>query len=411
MNNNYFVILGGNMLLRGVYDKLKSYGYDVIVVDWNEAPAIKGDIHIQADVKDTTKVISILKEKKFNIDGAFTCIDLAVPTVNEINKTFGLRTMPSFFNDVLEKKTMKRIWEEAGIFNRVSINSQDTTINEIVELNKNIDVIIKPNVAASSRGITILKRNSTLNEIKQAITLAENTSFDKSYLIEEFIDGQEFTIDMLGDDYGNVSVYGISVKYHSKNAINNRIAVKLHWNSNVYSDDTYKMIADFGRKCYKSLGLKTSFGHLEAIMKKDGTITPIEIGARTSGFIGSHLVSAVSKRDYLNDYISIIHGAKIDNVDHINSDTSSMWYGYDIPSGIICRNEVSLEQFLDKKIEVLYYNRDGLKKGHKYDKITDDNGRDNQGYEMLSGSKNILTIKNINDAEEEFLLNFKGKNI
>ena len=398
------------MLLKGIYDKLKSFGYEVIVIDWNDEPAVKGDIHIQVDVKDSNTVVKILKKRNFNIDGAISCIDLAVPSVNAINRAYGLLTMPEKFNTVLTKSQMCADWEAAGIFNRFSKSFCDTLIDEIIALNNTSKVIIKPDVAASSRGITILERNSTKEQIENAIKKAKYVSFNNDCLIEEFVEGQEFTIDMLGDDYGNICVYGISVKYHSKNAINNRVAVKLHWNSNVFSDDVYRKIAERGKECYSAIGLKNAFGHLEMIMKSDGTFSPVEIGARSSGFIASHLVSAVSGRDYLNDYIKMLHGENIGSEDHINGRNSSMWFGYDIPSGLTSIKESNLVNFLPEEIKVMYSNRDGLQVGKTFGAIIDDNGRDHAGYEMITGPKDVLTIDSVRKAEQDFLNDFSGKN-
>ena len=406
----YFVILGGNMLLKGIYDKLKSFGYEVIVIDWNDEPAVKGDIHIQVDVKDANTIIKILKKGGYDIDGAISCIDLAVPSVNAINKAYGLLSMPEKFNTVLTKSQMRTDWEVAGIFNRFSKSFDDTLMNEIIALNYSSKVIIKPDIAASSRGITILEKNSAKGQIENAIKKAKDISFDNNCLVEEFIEGQEFTIDMLGDNYGNICVYGISVKYHSKNAINNRVAVKPHWNSNAFSDDVYRKIAERGKECYRAIGLKNAFGHLEMIMKPDGTFSPVEIGARSSGFIASHLVAAASGRDYLNDYIKMLHGENVGSKDHINGRNSSMWFGYDIPSGLTSIKESNLVNFLSKEIKVMYSNRDGLQVGKTFGSIIDDNGRDHAGYEMLTGPKDILTIDNIRKAEQDFLNDFSGKN-
>ena len=308
MSKKSFVILGGNMLLQGVCDKLKTYGYHVIVVDWNENPAVKGDLHIKNDVKNVDLVMQSFIDGGYDIDGAFTSIDLAVPTVNTINRYYGLKVMPDKFNIVLSKAQMREDWMKAKIFNRISISGNAASVEEIAELNKQYDLIVKPDVAASSRGITILEKMSSVDLIKNAIKKAKEISYDSDFLVEEFVKGQEFTVDMLGDDYGNVVVYGISVKYHSNNVINNKVAVKLHWNSNVYSDELYEKIALRGKECYQALGLKNSFGHLEVIMKSDGTLTPVEIGARSSGFIASHLVELASGKDYLYDYIQMLHG-------------------------------------------------------------------------------------------------------
>ena len=404
--NKCFAILGGNKLLKGIHDKLKSYGYTVIVVDWNEKPAVVGDIHICEDVKDIRTILRIFKERNYDIDGAISCIDLAAPSVSAINKVYGLKSMPEKFDVVLTKEQMASDWKAAGIFNRFSERSDNITLEEVIRLNKDYRLIVKPDVGASSRGITTLEKNSTYQQITEAMNKAKDTSFNKICLIEEYVFGREFTVDMLGDDYGNVVVYGISVKYHTPFAGKNRCAVKLHWNSNIYPDEVYKAIAEQGRKCYQAIGLKSAFGHLEIIMKEDNTLTPVEIGARTSGFIGSHLVSATSERDYLRDYVDMLHGKNIGNLDHINGSQSAMWYKYNIPSGYTCVKKTSLADYLDPRISVMYNDHGGLQEGEYYGPIIDDNTCDKEGYEMLCGPKTVLTYENIRKSEQEFLKAF-----
>lgn len=402
----WFAILGGNKLLKGIYDKLKSFGYNVVVVDWNEIPAVTGDVHIREDVKNTDSILNVFKKLGYNIDGAISCIDLAVPSVSAINQAYGLKHMPVKYGEVLSKKQMVEDWKKAGIFNRISERSDKISLENIVQLNNRCKLIIKPDVAASSRGITSLEINASKEQIIEAMDKAKAASYNRLCLIEEFVVGREFTVDMLGDDYGNVVVYGISVKYHTPYAGQNRCSVKLHWNSDVYDDEVYKQIAQCGRECYRAIGLKNSFGHLELMMKEDGTLTPIEIGARTSGFIGSHLVSAASECDYLRDYIDMLHGMNIGNKDHINGRCSSMWYKYNIPEGYTCVRKTSLDNYLDPRIVIMYNDHVGLQEGITYGPILDDNTCDNEGYEMICGPKDVLTYDNIRNAESRFLKDF-----
>lgn len=403
-----FIILGGNMLLSGVYQRLHDMGYQVAVIDWNDNPYLKGDMHIQEDVKDAKTVIAAIHKYGLDVDGAFTSIDIAVPTINAIHKEFGLKMMPEKFNKVLTKDDMKRDWMRDGIFNRYSIVYTPELLEQVLAKNKSLSLLIKPNVAASSRGITVVEKGADKNTILHAIDVAINASFDKVCLVEEYVTGREFTVDMMGDDYGNVSVYGISVKYHTKNTLGSRVAVKLHWNSNVYDDETYKRIAERGKQCYKSIGAKNSYGHLEMIMKEDGTMTPIEIAVRTSGFIGSHLVPALRERDYLVDYINVLHGQAIPSEDHINGNYSSMWYKYNIPPHIVCKKRVILPDYLDKRIEIMFSKNDGLVQGKEYGFIENDNSCDVEGFEMIAGPRNVLTIENIYAAEHAFLKDFGG---
>ncbi len=401
----YFILLGGNMLCRGICERLQSFGYKVLVIDWNQAPAVRGDEHWPMDVKDVAGILESLEKTDYQVDGAFTCIDLAVPTVNAIHRRYGRVLMPDAFDKVLTKARMREAWRDAGIFNRYSETYRPELWGEVKALNDKMKLIVKPNVAASSRGITLLEKQSGEVLLQAAIEKASQTSFDGNCLVEEFVEGREFTVDMLGDET-HVSVYGISVKYHSANTNHNRVAVKLHWNSNVYPDEVYEKIAARAKECYRALGMRNSYGHLEIIMKEDGSLSPVEIGARTSGYIGSHLVCEVSARDYLHDYVCMIHGESIEPEDHINGTQSSMWFGYDFPDGAVAKRECSLADFLPAEVKVLASKRDALKPGREFRTMQDDNGRDDAGFEMLGAPKSILTIEAVRAAERAFLQKF-----
>ena len=404
----YFVLLGANKLLYGHIVKLHEMGYQVIVVAWNDKPDIEGDIYIQLDVKDAEGIIHHLEEMGLNgkVGGAISSIDLAAPTVNAINRWCGNCTMPERFNKVLSKNDMRKAWTEANLFGRISCTDTEISVEEIVTLSQTMPLICKPDVAASSRGITILPKGQTIDSIKAAMEKASATSFNGHCLIEEFVEGEEFTVDMLGDSYGNVNCYSSSIQYHSKYAPTNHVTVIHHWNSNKYDDVTWERIADFGIKCYKALGLKSMFGHLEIIMKADGTFTPIEMGARSSGFICSHTVWMASGHDYMKDYVDMLHGGRVEPGHYMNGKNSSMWFGYDIPSNTTSVTKTDITNFLDKRITVLFENHDGLKSGVHFGDYIDDGDRDKFGYAILTAPKEILTYKSIEESNKEFLNTF-----
>ena len=84
----YFVLLGENPLLWGQVCHLRELGYKVILVAWSEKPRIEGDMYIQKDIKDSKAIIAELEARglKGKVGGALSSIDLAVPTVNAINR-------------------------------------------------------------------------------------------------------------------------------------------------------------------------------------------------------------------------------------------------------------------------------------------------------------------------------------
>ena len=412
MTDKYFVLLGCNKLLLGQVCHLRELGYKVIVVAWNETPDVQGDLYLRLDVKDYKAIISRLEELGFKgrICGALSSIDLAAPTVNAINAWCGNKTMPSKFNKVLSKNDMRDAWMAAGLFNRLSLKDTELSFDELCDLSSKMKLICKPDVSASSRGITILERGSDISMLKEALALARETSFNGNCLIEDFVEGEEFTVDMLGDAYGNVNCYGSSIQYHSLYARHNHVTVIHHWNSRKYGDEVWNQIADFGIKCYKVLGLKSMFGHLEIIMKDDGSFTPVEMGARSSGFICSHTVWEASGHDYLGDYIHVLHGGKIESGNYLNGERSSMWFGYDIPSGSDSVLQTDITKYLDPEIKVLFENHDGLRVPEHFGDYINDTDRDKFGYAILSGPRDVLTYESIQKSNELFLNDFLQRN-
>ena len=411
MKKDYFVLLGDNQLLWGQVCKLREFGYRVIAVSWREKANFDCDMFLQIDVKDAEGIICRLEELglKGRVDGALSSIDLAAPTVNAINRWCGNCIMPDKFNHVLEKEQMRDAWMRAGLFNRISKFSTELTLEDVYELSQRMKLICKPNVAASSRGITILPKGRSREELQKAMILAQQISFDNQCLIEEFVEGEEFTVDMLGDCFGNVNCYGSSIQYHSVNAPSNRVTVKHHWNSLKYDNATWNRIADFGIQCYKALGLSSMFGHLEIIMKDDGTFTPVEMGARSSGFICSHTVSLASGHDYMRDYINVLHGGKVEQGNYLCGPISSMWFGYDIPANSDSVCDTDITKFLDPRIKVHFERHDGLRAGQHYGQYIDDGDRDKFGYAILSAPREVLTIQSIEQSEQLFLDTFLGR--
>ena len=407
MKQKIFLLLGGNKLNFGILNKFKNAGYLVYVIDWNEHPQMTGDKHYRIDVKDSDAIINALRNDNVFQDVAFaySSIDLAVPSVAKINRAIGLNTISDEgLKYSSSKSMMTQKWNQAGILNRISKKYTDFD-ESIIEFNKQYKLIIKPDNSASSRGITIVEKNSDIETLKKAFVRAKTEASDDITVIEEFVDGTEFTVEMIGDNYGNVCVYGISKKQHTKNTDNNKIAVKLHYNA--VDSDLQNKIADFGIQCYKTLGFSSSLGHLEVLLKNDGTLSPVEIGARSSGFIASDLVDIVSGSNFLGDLIKVQNGMPVKNGLHAQTDKSSVYFFYDFPDGYEIKKSVNLLDFMESSIESRYFNRDNLFIGNKFTNIDNDNAR--LGFEILSGPKSVMTPEYLQIQEQAMLNKMNGR--
>lgn len=398
------IILGGSLLNKGVYEKLHLLELNVIVIDYRTNIIFDYDEHIVFDATDP-KIASVLRDQGYtDISLVYTSMDNAGLAQQAICQKYNLLYAPKeAILSAHHKNIMHQKWKNAGLLNRQSIALQEFNMDIISELNKNKKIIIKPANACASRGITVIEKNATKEILELAFDNAKKQSTNTYVNIEEYIYGMEFTVDMLGDNYGNVSVFGISQRYHSTKS-SNIIVSKVHFNSSSMTKKLQEKIAAFGIKCYHGLGLKNTLGHLEIIMQEDGALSPVEMGARSSGYIASHFTDFSTGKSFLNEFMQVLAGKKIDNGLLPQTNISSMYFYYDLLVGIKSKKETNLTNFLDKSITSHGYNRSNLIGQQVFQSIQQET--DIYGFEVLKGEKEILTLEHVLQAEQAFLKDF-----
>lgn len=394
------VVLGGNRLHGGFSLKKEELGIDrVIVVDWNPRPDFLGDVTICCDIKDAEAIWKNPKICWENVLCVYTSADAGTKSQAWLHERMGLLapTGTALLNAQV-KGNSTRCWKEAGILNKYSEVLDDPGAFERYDEKT---YIWKPNCASGSRNITILGGDELCRaSVKRAWELAAEASMDHRVIVEEFCEGTEYTVEMLGDGHGNVGVYGISKKYHTPYNRKNKIAVKLHYWPEDVADVELERIGAFGQKCYRALGLSSSFGHLEVIVKPDGTIVPVEMGARSSGFIATHLVDLLHKKTvYIPDYARVIRGGTVKDGITCPGTESSMYYFYDVRPGK-GKQMRTIMDFLPEGIVSYAHDRDGLARGKTYLPIMADHER--YGFEILGGERKRLTIEAVKRAEREW---------
>lgn len=392
------VVLGGNRLHAGFALRKRELGIDrVIVVDWNAKPDFPGDVTICCDIKDAEAIWRRPEIRWERVLCVYTSADAGAQSQAQLHRRMGLMA-PT--DEALGRAQVKgestKCWKKAGILNKYS-EVLDTP--EAFDRYDEKKYIWKPNCSSGSRNITILSGEElTEANARKAWERAAEASADGKGIVEEFCEGTEYTVEMLGDGYGNVGVYGISQKYHTPYNTRNKIAVKLHYCPLDVSDEQQARLAAFGQSCYRALGLSCSFGHLEVIVKPDGTMVPVEMGARSSGFIASHLVDLIhEKAVYLSDYARVIRGGTVKDGITFPKTASSMYYFYDVHPGM-GRDMRSIMDFLPEGITSYAHDRTQLTNGRRFVPVRADHER--YGFEILGGKREILTIEAVERAEK-----------
>jgi phosphoribosylaminoimidazole carboxylase (NCAIR synthetase) len=402
--SEWIVLLGGNELNAGVAEYAASRKRRLLVVDWNERPDLVGDRHVRLDIKDTSAVVAALEPYLADVRLAISSADVAAPTVAAIHARLGHRVPTS---DALlsarDKARMNEIWASLGLLNKRYRHCE--TFDDLKQFRDGLDgrdLIVKPKADASSRGVTALRGEDATSDsvLRLAWDRASTGRAGASVLAEDYVEGTEFTVEMLGDAYGAVRVCGISKKYHTKNAGRNRVATKLHYNAPDVSSDRRQKIGAFAQRCYQAVGLRAALGHFEVFERPDGSLVPVEIAARSSGYILTHLVDGAAGRGprYLEQYEAVLAGERVDH-EVATCEASSMYFFYDLPPGLGLRDDSNLMQSLPQEVRSLASNRSALRRGHELRSIDSDTER--QGFEILVGPPTALTIENVVSAENE----------
>ena len=405
MTDAWVVLLGGNPLNAGFPDLAKRLGAKLLVVDWSAAPAITGDKTLQIDIKDSATVTAALDQLGLKVLFAYTAADVATETVAQINERAGLRRPSAEALDrARNKRLMSEAWARAGLLRKnQTVCQRPGDITAFLESEQG-DIIVKPVSSSSSRGVSVVRRQDRSRLDLGAIWLrASECDPNEAVLAETFVEGIEYTVEMIGDDEGNVEVWGVSRKHHTSLTVLHRIAVKLHYNPPDMSRSELEELATFGADCFRALGLKSSLGHFEVIRSAEGTLVPVELAARSSGYIATHLLDALAadlpspwSKGFLPRFVESLSGGVVEE-GLLPSERSSMYFFYDPPTGVWSKEGASLADQLAPDIEVLAHDRSRLKAGAYMSAVDCDNDR--IGFEILAAPRTCLTESAVAVAE------------
>ena len=166
-------------------------------------------------------------------------------------------------------------------------------------------IIVKPTDRSGSRGVTKVESRECL---EKAIKRAQSESFERSAIIEEYINGDEYSCECISEN-GKHYFLAFTKKYTtgSPNFIET---------GHLEPANIPKPIADklkkYIFKALDALGVKNGASHTEFKLDQDGDFCIIEIGARMGGdCIGSDLVKISTGIDFTEKVIDVAVGKKL----------------------------------------------------------------------------------------------------
>lgn len=254
-----------------------------------------------------TDIDAIVSEcKTIGVDGVCTIgTDLGNITVSRVADALGLIANPV---DVVDRSTNKHLMREAfAAGGDPSPRSYEVGINEdAMSLDLTYPIIVKPVDRSGSRGITKLDDPSGLC---RAVELACAESFAKKAVVEEYMDGDEYSVEYCSWE-GEHTFLALTKKFTTGAP---GFVETGHLEPAPVSREVFERIKDVVHHALDTLGVRYGASHSEVKVMSDGRVGIVEIGSRMGGdCIGSDLVQLSTGVDFTAAVVSIALGQRPD---------------------------------------------------------------------------------------------------
>ncbi|MCX6237716.1 MAG: ATP-grasp domain-containing protein [Bacteroidia bacterium] len=284
MNNEEIwlvAVTAGRWQSHGIKEA-KAAGLKVIAID--EDPDAEGfhyaDLSFNLDFNDFHNVVRTLRGLDKNIRGAVSfCSEAGMFLAALLCEEFNCPGICVEMCKKLTNKAMQRkIWSESGIPGpiwKVCLDQKET-IDNISSFE--FPLIIKPTDSSGSRGVTKIEN---YNDVKEAVENAFKFSKSGQVLLESYMDGTEFTIEVFADR-GRIHVLAVTEK---KKVEGTRGTVASELATPQRSRNVIEQISNTVISAFTALHYTDGPGHAEIILQNNGNIGLVEVAGRGGGFM------------------------------------------------------------------------------------------------------------------------------
>jgi biotin carboxylase len=264
----------------------KQMGYKIVAIDSDKnAEGFKvADKHFVIDINDTEKIIEIIEYHKIILGGVICIVsDTGQKPAARIREKFDLFGMSVFVATNMTNKEVQRtaLKGKKGInIPKFLIFQEDISVEKI-EKKIGYPCVVKPVDSAGSRGVAVVSRRENLTaSIQEAVSYSSNGRI----IIEEYIEGKEYTIETFTHDY-KTDLLLVTEKGKIRDTLANEL-----FSSNLLKTEL-NILHKFINKVFKILEYNFGPGHTEVIKRNsDGKFFLVESAGRGGGFMLSDLL-------------------------------------------------------------------------------------------------------------------------
>lgn len=272
-------------------------GYYVIAADGNpNAVGLQyADKQICANITSEEEMVAIAKQEQ--IDGVIhPCSEVSMNVMGRIHDELNLSGVSRKQAVVATNKhLMREAFKKGDAPSPISIlaKSAEDAWEQFMAMPG--DAILKPNRNSGSRGIAKVSKGSNgVSEVSKEdfyklYDIALEESRDNSVLIEQFIEGPEFSVEIIVWE-GKVNVLTVTDK---KTTEAPHFVELGHNQPSCFPEETVALIKDAAVRGVKALGVDKCACHAE-VKVQDGKAYLMEIGARMGGDFISTVLTRLS---------------------------------------------------------------------------------------------------------------------
>lgn len=276
MNNPHFFIVGGGPLQVKFINKVKANGYIAHVFDYN--PACEGQqyadyFHLLSI--DDIKGIYEVALQYYPIAIQTVATEMGNVTACAVGEKLGLRnnSLKTALNTT-DKSRMKKIFTANNIRSAKAVELYQDS--DLTKPPFEFPFVVKASDRSASRGVTFVENQQ---QYESAFVDALNESHNKIVLAEEYLQGQQYSVETISSD-GEHHI--VAVTEENTDGIPNFVETH-HLMPARISDETYDGLKEFVFNVLDAFKIKYGAGHIE-LKYHNGEWAVIEIASRMGGW-------------------------------------------------------------------------------------------------------------------------------
>ena len=274
------MILGAGVMQVPAIRIAKEEGWKVICADGNKNAPAAGDVDqfLHIDLKDISGLEKAARQilETEGLDGVFTAGTDFSASVAWVAEKLGLPGI-SYITalNATDKIRMRSFFKEHNVSSPEFIELSEDMDFEAEIGSMRFPLVVKPVDSMGARGV---KKINDVSELASAVLIAIKYSRTERAIVEEFIEGEEYSVDALVYN-GNITIYGLAIRHIYFPPYFIEMG---HTMPALISPEKQLEIETEFKKGIKALGIDNGAAKGDIIYSKNGPVIG-EIAARLSG--------------------------------------------------------------------------------------------------------------------------------